>query len=256
MNNFNKKIIVGLILSLPLCANADDTKQPDPADVTKVRTAVTLAVNDDTSGKFSVDLSGKYNAKYSYMVKGEAGWNDDQEYSDARFQFYNVANTGFAAVPKTAISYDYFRMAEDSDELDVQMHALGSISMVPISKEWRINLFPQLTYLQSTFDTKFPGAEQSRKADGVMAVAYMSKHVGTDGSYFMLYPEYFKVSGDGVEYEQKNINLAWGSPITNNKKWWYIIEYMHKENDTSFDGVGPGVVKDDIVNFKIRRFFF
>ena len=57
-------------------------------------------------------------------------------------------------------------------------------------------------------------------------------------------------------HEQKNINLSWGSSITDDKKWWYILEYNHKQNDTTVDGYGAGLTKDDVFKIKLRRFFF
>jgi len=209
------KTLLALSLYQPLIAlAAEGDEQPDSADLTKVRTSMTLAVNDDSSGLFSVEMSGKYNNDVSYMLHAEGEWNDEQEYTASRYQFYNVVNTGASLVPKVGVSYDYFRLSEDVDYMDVDMHAIGVISLVPISASWKLNLFPQVTYLDAKFDLKQAGV---RHAKGTMLAAYLSKYVGDNGSYFMLFPEYYKLSGEGIEYEQKNINLSWGSSITDDK---------------------------------------
>ena len=232
---------------------AEESKNvPDPVNVANVRTALTFGINDDGSGKASADISGNYNPTFSYMLKAEGEWNEDQKYSGARFQYYNLANTNFKYIPKTALSYDYFRLEEDNDSLNVDMHAIGSISTIPLGKNSKVTLSPQIAYLQSTFDFK-GGAE--RKPDGIMSVVYLSKGIGKKGSYVMVYPEYYKLKGDGIDYEQKNINFTFGSTLTQDKKWWYIVEFFHKENETSVDGFKVKS-NDNVVNFKIRRFFF
>ncbi|MFT7682716.1 MAG: hypothetical protein ACI935_002194 [Moritella dasanensis] len=248
------KTLLALSLFQPLVAFATEAdNEPDLADLTKVSTALTLVVKDDSSGVFSMEVSGKYSADVSYMVHAEGEWNDEQEYSASRYQFYNVMNTGVSFAPKAGVSYDYFRLYEDNDYLDVDMHAIGFVSLIPISKSWKINLFPQVTYLDATFDFKQNGV---RRTQGTMLAAYLSKYVGDNGSYFMLFPEYYKVSGEGVEYEKQNINLSWGSTITDDKKWWYILQYSHTEEELSLDGMSDGLVKNDIFKLKIRRFFF
>jgi hypothetical protein len=249
----SKTLVVLSLLQSATTFAAEDDNQPDSANLTKVRTSMTLAVKDDSSGIFSMEISGKYNADASYMLHAEGEWNDEQEYSASRYQFYNVINTGLSGMPKAGVSYDYFRLAEDDDAMDVDMHALGFISLVPISASWKLNIFPQVAYLDAKFDLKQAGV---RHAKGTMLAAYLSKYVGDNGSYFMLFPEYYKLSGEGIEYEQKNINLSWGSSITDDKKWWYILEYNHKQNDTTVDGYGAGLTKDDVFKIKLRRFFF
>ncbi len=259
-------ISVLAMTALNVSANDD---VPDPADVTKVLTALKVSVgtnsNDyDAAVEAELKIGGSFNKNNSFltMISAQGATKDSAESMDAddfdlreyRARWFQVFGTGMEGMPKAGYSIDYIDHSnDDSDPID-NIVAVGGVVKIPVLSNWV--MYPNIAVVQANLkdEYKINGSDDGK---GFQLNIFNSIYLSKKGTYLMINPQYSWLDFDTYTTQDLLIETTFGMPLTESRKWWFSATYKETFSDVSFDNKSiamPDVsyrVNDDKRQFRI-----
>ena len=256
-----KKHLIPLVsLTLTSFAALSDTNDNDidPSDLTKVYTQAALMVSGNSNLMPVGMISGGYDNGHQFALLAEAkfgktGDNADNEfgleYNSSRFQYFQVADTGYNFMPRAGLSADYINVRSPNIESDLL--ALGGVGAINHQYTPGFMLFPMAGYVFGQFDV----AGIKDDVDGVNLSIAASIPISDSGAFMMIWPEYRKLSGSAIKTENVSTKLIVNAPLTSNKKWWINTRLELDKLDLKVSGDTLKNQWDSDVYMGIRYFF-
>ncbi|MGF1700840.1 hypothetical protein L4D09_11040 [Photobacterium makurazakiensis] len=232
-NRLNKLVISTLICTSPMVFSHEDVDSvinpDDLQDVTKVNPQAALYVTSDANIRVSGMFSGKWNENVDFAGFAEGIFGDrygddsfDGDYLGGRAQYFQVHATGNSYIPRIGFSTDLIHQKNRGLD-DTSLFSAGIVAAIDGSFTPGFQVFPNVAYSV--------GEVFGETADGYLANLFVSTPIGDNGSFLLLWPEYFDVSGDNVELESKSLNFVFQSPIKNNYGQWFVTKLAYNETD-------------------------
>jgi len=253
LKNFFKLSALSLITIASLNVSAkEDSSTPDPADVTKVLTA--LKVQAGTNGKDNnpaleaeLKIGGSFNKNNSFLTmisamgaekdsdKGKPNGEDDFDLREYRMRWFQVFGTGYAAIPKAGYSVDYIDHSNDDTDMIDNIIAVGGIVKVPVLSNWV--MYPNLAAVQANVnnDAKNAGVDDGK---GFQVNVFNAIYLSKKGTYLMINPQYSWIDFDAFTTQTLLIETTLGMPLTDSKKWWFNATYKETLSKLDSDTAG------------------
>ncbi|HIF9184416.1 TPA: hypothetical protein ACX6RJ_001723 [Photobacterium damselae] len=237
-------LTVGLLSSSFVFANnKDDT--PDPADVTKVVTSFKLSAgtnsnNNDFALEGELKVGGSFNPDNNFLTmlsvtgaeKEEDSFEDGFDLREIRARWFQVFGTGLVGLPKAGYSLDFIdRSNDDSDVID-NIIAVGGIVKIPVLSNWV--MYPNVAVVQANVkdEYKIAGTDDGI---GVQINLYNAIYLSKKGTYMMFNPQYSYLDFDGYVTQDLLLETVFGTPLTDNRRWWFNLTYKETFSDLSSD---------------------
>ncbi|WP_394242302.1 hypothetical protein [Vibrio astriarenae] len=233
-------------------------KEIDPSDLTKVYTQAAVMVSGNSNVMPVGMVSGGYDNGHQFALLAEAkfgkvGDNSDNEfgleYGSSRFQYFQVADTGFNMMPRAGLSADYINVRASGLKSDLL--ALGGVAAVNPQYTPGFMLFPLASYVFGQFDIN----GQKDDVDGLNLSIAASIPVSDSGAFLMLWPEYRKLSGSMVESESVTTKIILNAPLTSDRKWWINTRLELDDSSLKVSGTTLRDQSSSDVYAGIRYFF-
>ncbi|ADV89289.1 hypothetical protein [Vibrio vulnificus] len=223
MNHFKKALLTTLIgTTLVAGAHAADNANSealDASDMTRAYSTFYVGASNNGDVKASGSISYQYENGMESMFSLEGTMNKEGEYSDSRFQYFHVFNTGNSVSPRVAVSLDVV----DNDTATTA--ALGAISIfrTPIDS---LTFFARVGALTGTYSDQSMSAFNVTDDSlvGGMGAAYAVWKTGQDGTFLALYPEVTYLSGD-IDSTTVKTTLMAATPLSTDKTRWGQVKF-------------------------------
>lgn len=214
-------LIIPLSLSLSILAHAESERVIDPADVTKVYTQTALMVSGNSDIQFQGQVSGGMDNGQQFALLAEATFVDESntalsdpdkfgtEYSNSRFQYFHVFETGTAATPKVGLSLDYINTR---NSIKNDLLSVGGVVAINPAYTGGFLVFPRA---------------------GLMT----AKHLGDSGAYVSFVPEWQDLSGDDIDMQNLSFKSSLNVPMNTARTWWLNTRYDITKTDVDVKSV-------------------
>ncbi|WP_158134143.1 hypothetical protein [Photobacterium damselae] len=238
-------LAAGLFSSSVVFADTTNDDAPDPADVTKVVTSFKLSAgtnsnNNDFALEGELKIGGSFSPDNSFLTmisatgaeKEEDSFEDGFDLREMRARWFQVFGTGLAGLPKAGYSLDFIdRSNDDSDVID-NIIAVGGIVKVPVLSNWV--MYPNIAAVQANVkdEYKIAGTDDGI---GVQVNLYNAIYLSKKGTYMMVSPQYSYLDFDGYTTQDLLLEATLGTPITENRRWWFNLTYKETFSDLSSD---------------------
>ena len=223
----------------------DLSNAPDPSDLTQVNSFAFGTVDDDGTLKGMVGLAGQYSEGNSFLglvehstaTKTNSIGKKDQ---NSRLRYFQVLDTGVAAVPKAGFSIDYMKGWENNNGVGTDLVAIGGIAKVPTPWE-QLSLFPNVAYVTGKAEGSDSGVKGKANISGYQLNLFGSLALSEDGKYVVVQPQYMhldttpKVSNTKTtkfDADVFKVKTGYGQPISMDGKWWVEVSHTYTRTDT------------------------
>ncbi len=213
----------------------------DPSDLTRVYTMVSAWVNSQSNLRATASWAGAWSETQQFMGFVEGYWGDEDDTDQwgtdllkVRAQYFHVIDTEMKAAPKLGFSLDYIDNPGDNN-----LAALGVLSMIPPSVTGRLQVFPNVAYMQG----KAAGVD----VDGYMLNLYGTYPVGTNGTFIQVWPEYISVSGAGVDSTSLTFSGLYAQPLNSLRTMWMNIRLDYATKETRLNSYFERINEDETV---------
>ncbi|WP_394209009.1 hypothetical protein [Enterovibrio calviensis] len=249
-----------LFFSLLLTANSATVlaQDIDPSDLTNVYTQAALLVGGDATLKPVTMISGGYDNGHKFAFLGEATFGSKGEdadnqfglhYRDSRAQYFHVLDADNSFIPSFGVSLDYIH--QKSDSITTNLAAIGSVVGINPVYTPGFMVFPIAAYVNG--DIKASGFKAD--VDGASVALAATRQIGDSGAFILFWPEYQKLSGDGLTVTNMSAKFSLNAPITSNKKMWVNTRVDYGQTDIKVHELAAMKSDNSQVYMGLRYFF-
>ncbi|MGF1769561.1 hypothetical protein L4D06_19530 [Enterovibrio makurazakiensis] len=244
-----------LLTGYSVAAMAQDI---DPSDLTNVYTQAALLVGGDSTLKPVTMISGGYDNGHKFAFLGEATFGSKGEdadnqfglhYRDSRAQYFHVLDADNGFIPSVGVSLDYIH--QKSDSITTNLAAIGTVVGVNPVYTPGFMVFPIAAYVNG--DIKASGSKAN--VDGASVALAATRQVGDSGAFILFWPEYQKLSGDGLTVTNTSAKFSLNAPITANKKMWVNTRLDYGKTDIKATELTTMKSDNSQVYMGLRYFF-
>lgn len=226
---------------------AESEKAVDPADITRVVTALKVSAgtnsnNNDLAIETELKIGGSFNKGNNFLTmisatvaekdgaESKGGDEEDMDVRELRARWFQVFATGVDWLPKAGYSLDYIDQSNDDSTAVDNIIAAGVIVKVPVLSNWV--MYPNIAAVTANVNDV---AKSSGMDDGVgvQLNVFNAIYLSKAGSYMMINPQYSYIDFDNVVTQDLLVETTFGTPITDNKKWWFSATYKETFSDVN-----------------------
>lgn len=240
-------------------AIAEENTVIDPADVTNVYTQAALLINGSSDFQLQAQVSGGMDNGQQFALLAEATFVDENgdrndfgtEYSNSRFQYFHVFDTGLAAAPKAGISLDYINTRTKAVKND--LFAIGGVMALNPKYTAGLMVFPLASVMTGSME--IPGLAEKDDLTGYGLGLMAVKRLGEGGAYIAVIPEWQDLSGDEIDMQNLAIKTSFNAPLNASRKWWINTRFDITKSSIDVAGVALDADWETEAWIGVRHYF-
>ncbi|NKF50937.1 hypothetical protein G3R49_10225 [Shewanella sp. WXL01] len=261
-----KKSLLALALAVGVAAPtfAED-KQPDPSDLTAVNSFAFATVDDQGKIQGMVGVAGAYSEGNNFIGLVEHGvstktTDNGHKAQNSRLRYFQVIDTGSAALPQAGFSVDYMKgWAATDQSISTDIVALGAIAKVTTPWE-AVSIFPNLAYVTGSAESTDPSIKADIK--GYQVNLFGSIALDEAGKYLVIQPQFMSVDVEPKGVQGKGeanvfkVKTGFGMPISADGLWWTELSHTYTRTDAAVKAIDfTGVDNDNKFEIGVSYYF-